>query len=191
MRVTWVVVGLVGLGLACGGGGGGGMQSSPEAIALARQLGFPDVQPGMGVAGPLAGPEGSIYYASADGKVSYFLPGQVTAWFATLDGGGVRFHYALTPTASYRVDAGKAVPLSAPPPQIGAWPYSGPIVNVMVAQLQAYQQGRAAAGGQGLSVAEQAYVSGKLHEINMNILENMGSQGCTEYYEDGAYVGCW
>lgn len=183
----------LGLALACGSGelgGAPGMQSSPEAIALARQLGFPDVQPGMGVAGPFSGPEGSIYYAAPDGRVSAFAPGAITAWFATVGGDGqVRFDYALTPTASYRFEGGQPVQLRAPPQEIGPWPYSGPMVSVMVQHLEQYQQQRGA--GAGLSMQEQAYVSSKLHEINMNILANMGDQGCTEHYEGVTYLGCW
>ena len=29
------------------------------------------------------------------------------------------------------------------------------------------------------------------NETNMTIINNMGSSGCTEHYEDGYYIGCW
>ena len=39
--------------------------------------------------------------------------------------------------------------------------------------------------------AVMSQISASMHETNMRIIDNIGGVGCTEYYEDGVFVGCW
>jgi hypothetical protein len=168
-------------------------QGDATAVATAQQLGFPPVPRNAGVIGPFTDAYG-LAYLNQKGLVSYFSPQQLTVYFAALDAGGTpQIRYALTPTASYVVEAGQArgVHPTAIESRIAAWPYSGAMVNVLIASLQRYQAQIQTGATGTLSPAEHSYVSGMLHNTSMGILDNIGSQGCTEHYEDVYYLGCW
>lgn len=170
------------------------LKSSPAAIQHAQRLGFPPVPEQSKVIGPFEGPEGSIFYADATGKVSYFVPSQKSAFFGQVgEDGSPKFQYAVRPEANYQIGAdGAQTKLPAPPQEIMQWPYSGPMVNVMVEVLKKHlQELKQQQAQQNADVQTRAFVSRKMHEINMGILRNMGNDGCTKHYEGVYYLGCW
>ena len=169
------------------------LKSSPEAIAHAQALGFPPVPEGSPVIGPLAGPEGSIFYAERSGKVSYFVPDQKSAFFGQVDAQGqVAFLYAVRPDAFYAIRGQEQTRLASPPAELEQWPYADPIFNVMIQVIKAHQQElEQQSAQQQADYQRRAFSSRKMHEINMNILRNMGGDSCTKHYEGTYYLGCW
>ncbi|AMA09888.1 hypothetical protein [Picosynechococcus sp. PCC 73109] len=168
-------------------------QGDANAVFVAQQLGFPPVPPNTGIIGPFSDDQGLIYL-DAQGRISYFSPSQVTVFFAQANANNdPKILYALTPTATYTMQNNQAIAVD--PNTIEAaitpWPYSGVMVNVLIAYLQQYQAQLMASGGVTVSAEQQSYVSSMLHNTSMNILNNIGSEGCTEHYEDVYYLGCW
>lgn len=172
---------------------GNAPKSSPATIEHAKALGFPPVPDGAKVIGPFDGPEGSIFYADATGRLSYFVPAQKSAFFGRVNAQGQpEFEYALRPEASYKIEAGQQVKLPAPPQEVLQWPYAEPMVNVMVATLKAHlEELRSQQAQQNADIQTRSFVSRKMHEINMGILSRMGDEGCTKHYEGVYYLGCW
>lgn len=169
------------------------LTTNSNVVETAQNLGFPPLQPGMSVIGPFIGPENSIVYMDNTGKVSYFVPERMTVFFGIMDGNNVpTLVYALTPVANYRIENNQFILLSDPPMEVFNWPYSEPMVNVLIATLQQYlTQVQTQPQNVYAPWETQSVINNSLHEINMNILENMGNQGCTEYYEGVYYLGCW
>ena len=181
------------LSLACGGVPAPSAMPtpSPAALALAAQLGIPAVVPGTGVAGPFDGPQGSLYYLDQAGHITFFLPQNLTVYAGEAASGQLR--YAFSPTGFYAIQGAQVVPISGPPPELAAWPQVDPLAQVLlqVAQQQLQQQQLLHGSSGGEDWATMSAVSRSLHETNMAILDNMGSAGCTDHYEDYVYVGCW
>ncbi|MEM8604243.1 MAG: hypothetical protein AAGF24_10460 [Cyanobacteria bacterium P01_H01_bin.121] len=169
----------------------------PDAIAVgvAQQLGFPPVPPNSGIIGPLTDSQG-IAYLDQSGRISYFNPQQLSVFFATVDASGTpQLTYALGPTGTYQFQGGQAIQVNptAIEADVAVWPYSGEMVNILILGLQQYQAQIAASGvvPGNLPVEQQSYVNSVLHNTSMNILNNIGSDGCTEHYEGVYYLGCW
>ena len=165
------------------------------AVRAAQQLGFPPVSPDSGIVGPFTDFQG-LAYMDQRGRISYFNPQQLSVFFATInDRGNPQLNYALTPTGTYRFQGGQAIQVnpSAIESAVSSWPYSGAMVEVLIAGLQQYQD-QVSAGGVApgnLPADQQSYVKSVLHNTNMSILQNIGGDGCTERYEGVYYLGCW
>lgn len=172
--------------LACGGAPSG----SANALAVARAAGIADVSPGSPYAGPFDGPEGSVYYLGADRRVTFYHPANTTIWLATLGtDGNPTYAWAITPTGTYRFEGGQPVAVPSTPDEVGAWPHMGAVVPAYLLQLERVQQDLASR--EASDHAMEAWMLRKSHEINMNILRNIGSSDCTAYYDGPTYIGCW
>ena len=92
--------------LACAGPAGT-VVAAPDAATVqrAKAVGLPAVDPAGKVAGPFAGPEGTLFYVGADARVLFFQPEQYVAYFGTTGPAGVTYAYALTLQGQYVVDA--------------------------------------------------------------------------------------
>ncbi|MCB9688344.1 MAG: hypothetical protein H6735_25115 [Alphaproteobacteria bacterium] len=191
----WLVGVVVVMSLACGGLPSNGMAPSPRAMATASALGIPPVTPGSGVVGPFEGPEGSLAWMSADGKVSFLLPEVPVVWMARSDTG--QFVYGLAPQGFFVVKGDQVTQVADPPPEMATWPHAEPLAGLMITVLQRQiaAGGAPPTGGGGTmdpaTYAVMSQISASMHETNMRIIDNIGGVGCTEYYEDGVFVGCW
>ncbi len=175
-------------------GGGLNLEVDPTAVAVAQQLGFPQVPPNSGIIGPFTDQQGLIYLDQS-GRISYFAPDQLSVFFAlTNSQGESQVLYALTPSASYQLQGEDFVQVAPETieAKIAPWPLSGAMVNVLIAALQQYQSQLQANFVPAASADEQqAYINSVLHNTSMNILNNIGNEDCTEHYDGVFYLGCW
>lgn len=172
--------------------GGLNLEVDPTAVAAAQQLGFPPVSPNTGIIGPFTDQQGLIYLDQS-GRISYFAPDQLSIFFAITDAQGEsQVLYALTPTASYQLQGEDFVQVAPETiePDIAPWPLSGAMVNVLIVALQQYQS-QANSVPVATTYQQQAYINNVLHNTSMNILNNIGNEGCTEHYDGVYYLGCW
>ena len=167
--------------------------AQPEnAAVMAAQIGLPMIDEPGATAGPFAGPDGTLYYMDGDQRLTFFHPYQYTAFFGELDDGVIRYHYALTPTGQFIVDANnQAQQVPVLPDAVYQWPHAEAVANVLIQYLLAIQQGQIAAPTQSADWSGISAASAALHESTMGILDNMGSEGCIDHYEDVYYLGCW
>ncbi|MEM9771699.1 MAG: hypothetical protein AAF889_08910 [Cyanobacteria bacterium P01_D01_bin.73] len=166
------------------------LEPSEIAVQAAQQLGFPPVPANSGIVGPFTDSQG-LAYIDRSGRISYFNPQQLSVFFATFDGNGnPQLNYALTPKGTYQFQNGRAVQVnpSAIESAVSSWPYSGAMVNTLIAGLQQYAGGITPGN---LPADQQSYVNSMLHNTSMSILQNIGGDGCTEQYEGVYYLGCW
>jgi len=71
------------------------------------------------------------------------------------------------------------------------WPHAEAVANVLIRYLLAVRQGQIQAPSTGVDWAAMSAASAGLHQANMSILQNMGSEACTQYYDGVYYLGCW
>jgi len=170
-----------------------GAEAAPvSAAAQAAQVGLPTIDSSGAVAGPFSGPEGTLYYLGRGDLLTFFHPTQYVAYFAESNGGALRFRYALTPQGQFVVDgANRAQQVQVLPDDVYRWPHAEAVAQVLIQYLLAIRQGQLAAPTGGVDWGAMSAASAALHQSNMAILGNMGSSGCTEYYDGVYYLGCW
>ena len=169
-----------------------------ESVALAKQYGIAAVDPASGVAGPYPGPEGSIYYLSAEGLATFYLPAANAAYLAKLKP-QLTWHYGFNASGYYQF-----TPQGAQPLQnlnvMSPWPHAVPVANALVARIKQQQQAAAAATPAQKQQQQQmdwatyqrlSQLSAAQHRSMMGVINNLGDSGCTKRYEGVYYVGCW
>lgn len=170
----------------------GQVAPSQHAIQWARAVGLPPVDSSGTVAGPFDGPEGTLYYLNGDGLATYFHPTRYLAYFGALGPNGLSFRYGLSPLGQFVFEDGqRAMQVPVLPDDVYRWPHANAVANVLIGYLLAIRQGQLAMPQGQPDLAAWSDASRMMHETNMAIIQNMGSQGCTEYYEDVYYLGCW
>jgi hypothetical protein len=176
-------------------------EAQAQAVKLAQQYQIPPVPEQGDAVGPFPGPEGSIYYLNRQGLMTFYLPG-ANAGYLAREGSPLTFHYGFNVTGYYRFSSQGAEPLTDPSVMM-PWPHAVAVANAVVARYQREQQ----SAGQGVaSSISQAHVpvttdstvlqrlselSALQHKTTMNVLKNMDSEACTQYYDGVYYLGCW
>ncbi|MCB1575960.1 MAG: hypothetical protein KDI81_01060 [Xanthomonadales bacterium] len=173
--------------------GSSGTQLIPRAntVARARAAGLPAVDPTAGVSGPFDGSEGTLYYLDRDGRVSYFHPEGVVAYFGDLAADGhVVFRYGLNVSGQYVFSAdGQVKRVRVLPDEVYRWPHADAIARVLIRHAQRVLSGAGAPDAVDWAAASAA--SRAMHETNMAILDGMRADACTEHYDGVYYLGCW
>jgi hypothetical protein len=186
-------------------GSGGGLQVSHAAVEVAQQYNFPPVPPNANVGGPFDGPQGSIFYADNQGRLSFFQPREQMVYLGQItQQGQLIYTYAFSAAMMYRANAqGQLEPINQIGDDVMAYPYAEPILTVVVqwkqahiAELQRRQGSEQMTSEQAAQMSARDYerlsaISRIGHQTNMNILRNIGSSSCTAYYDGPTYVGCW
>lgn len=170
-----------------------GPVAPPDAATVqrARAVGLPAVDPAGKVAGPFAGPEGTLYYVGADARVLFFQPEQFVAYFGKVGPAGVTYTYALTLQGQFAVDASNTMQqVQVLPDDAMRWPHAEAVAQVLMGRLRQIRAGQAAPPSPG-GAAVQAVRDQALYDTTQAILNNMGSEACTQYYDGVYYLGCW
>jgi len=165
---------------------------SAQAIAIARSVGLPAVDPSGRVAGPFEGSQSTLYYLGSGQLITFYQPYQYVAYFGTLTPAGIVFQYGLTLQGQFVFDQwGQPRQVQVLPNDVYRYPHANAVAQVLIRYLTAVAHGQIAAPSGYLDYRSLSQTSRSLHSLNMSILDNMGSAGCTDHYEDVYYLGCW
>lgn len=173
-----------------------------QAIETAQQYQIPAVPAHGSVAGPFAGPEGSVYYLNRQGLMTFYLPSGNAGYLAR-QGSPLVFLYGFNVTGYYRFTPQGPVKLTDPGVMM-PWPHAVAIANVVVAR---FHRERLPAGQSATAIADHvafpqplvntdalgslSELSARQHQTMMDVLHNLGSEACTRHYDGTYYLGCW
>ena len=165
------------------------LQPSPRARAIAEQLGFPAVGEGSSVAGPFDGPNGTIWYASNDGKLSFFDPNTAITYMATLQ--PEQWVYLMAPQGFFAVVGDQVTQVAEPPADIATWPQAEAMARVAIAVREQQMTQGTQPSGDTVPWGTMTDLSTSMHDTNMTIINNIGGAGCTDHYDGPYFVGCY